>query len=550
MKRFYIFFVAAIVLLAGFMLTVQDESNVVTVVENAKVAYDSCGENGHTYDGDYKVILVANCTSKGTMYRTCTVCKYKDIIETEKDPDNHTALDKSEWIYFPEATCVESGIRYHVCRACNAKADIETVPENENSHKGSGQYVIIKEATCSVKGEQAEICALCSGYCNYTEIAYDMTKHTVSDSSKSKITVNPTCAKEGVIVTYCDYCNNVAVTTPVPATGNHVPNKELIIDVAPNCTYEGSCSYHCVVCDKPMYVQPLKIEPDNHEYGDFVIDKAATCVSAGEKSKYCKHCNHRTDITEIPADINAHDYAEEWVVTKEATCAEMGLKHKVCNLCGCNSVPVMTEKTEHTYSDDYETIKVSADGVTAQVKYTCTVCGAEHITIINIGNGNTNNNGGSGESTESGYYRLIPVKDTVVKIDYTTLLVSNVAASQTLKMFRTNFENLESFKVFDRDNNLMIPADIIGTGFRLNYRDAKGKITNYYVCVKGDINGDGAVSAEDARKVLRASADIEALNNIAAVAADVNDDGTITAEDARIILRVSAQLQDFNYGTE
>lgn len=60
---------------------------------------------------------------------------------------------------------------------------------------------------------------------------------------------------------------------------------------------------------------------------------------------------------------------------------------------------------------------------------------------------------------------------------------------------------------------------------------------------KGDVNGDGKITADDARKVLRASAKLENLNEKEKTAADINGDGKVTADDARTILRKSAKLE-------
>lgn len=58
----------------------------------------------------------------------------------------------------------------------------------------------------------------------------------------------------------------------------------------------------------------------------------------------------------------------------------------------------------------------------------------------------------------------------------------------------------------------------------------------------GDVDGDGNVTAKDARLALRASAKLEKLYATPFDAADVNGDGRITANDARSILRYSAKL--------
>lgn len=59
----------------------------------------------------------------------------------------------------------------------------------------------------------------------------------------------------------------------------------------------------------------------------------------------------------------------------------------------------------------------------------------------------------------------------------------------------------------------------------------------------GDVNGDGDVLANDARLALRASAQLEALDEVQKKAADVDGNGDVLANDARLILRFSAQLE-------
>lgn len=59
----------------------------------------------------------------------------------------------------------------------------------------------------------------------------------------------------------------------------------------------------------------------------------------------------------------------------------------------------------------------------------------------------------------------------------------------------------------------------------------------------GDVNGDGKITASDARLALRISAKLDVPTAEEFMAADVNADGKITASDARTILRVSAKLE-------
>ena len=62
----------------------------------------------------------------------------------------------------------------------------------------------------------------------------------------------------------------------------------------------------------------------------------------------------------------------------------------------------------------------------------------------------------------------------------------------------------------------------------------------------GDLDGDGNVTARDARTALMASASMVTLTSAQKQQADVDGDGTVTARDARRILRVSARLETFD----
>lgn len=65
-----------------------------------------------------------------------------------------------------------------------------------------------------------------------------------------------------------------------------------------------------------------------------------------------------------------------------------------------------------------------------------------------------------------------------------------------------------------------------------------------FAAAKGDVDGNGSVTAADARLALRASVGLEsyAVGSAKYTAADYNSDGKITAEDARAILRISVGL--------
>lgn len=63
----------------------------------------------------------------------------------------------------------------------------------------------------------------------------------------------------------------------------------------------------------------------------------------------------------------------------------------------------------------------------------------------------------------------------------------------------------------------------------------------------GDINGDGSVSAADARMALRYAVSLETPDARQRLAADADHDGTLSAADARLILRVVVELEVFTH---
>lgn len=62
----------------------------------------------------------------------------------------------------------------------------------------------------------------------------------------------------------------------------------------------------------------------------------------------------------------------------------------------------------------------------------------------------------------------------------------------------------------------------------------------------GDVDGDGKITAADARLILRRAAKLITLSMEQEARADVDKDGKITAADARKVLRVSAGLETFD----
>lgn len=127
----------------------------------------------------------------------------------------------------------------------------------------------------------------------------------------------------------------------------------------------------------------------------------------------------------------------------------------------------------------------------------------------------------------------------IIIFNFTAIIGSGITPDD----FRNNVYN-NIVTILSSDGKVLDDTLFIGTGCTICICDAQGNILfRYDVSVSYDINGDGKITAADARLALRAAAKIDTLDGVYAMAADVNDDGKITAMDARTILRKAAGLE-------
>lgn len=94
--------------------------------------------------------------------------------------------------------------------------------------------------------------------------------------------------------------------------------------------------------------------------------------------------------------------------------------------------------------------------------------------------------------------------------------------------------------VMDVNGKLIRNGEIFGTGSRLIFADG----SSLMIAVLGDVDGNGSISAADARLALRASVGLESLSDIMLRAADTDGNPKISAADARLILRASVGLEN------
>ena len=118
-----------------------------------------------------------------------------------------------------------------------------------------------------------------------------------------------------------------------------------------------------------------------------------------------------------------------------------------------------------------------------------------------------------------------------------TLWLTDGSCRPAVIEVRTNFDQIETSFDYSRDNDLYI--------VRFPAEEPQNKPTRWLdpSFFWGDADGDTKVTARDARTILRASAQLESLDNVVIYRCDVDHDRRLTARDARKILRVSARLE-------
>lgn len=91
--------------------------------------------------------------------------------------------------------------------------------------------------------------------------------------------------------------------------------------------------------------------------------------------------------------------------------------------------------------------------------------------------------------------------------------------------------------------SLLLALLLIVTMFPLSVFSV-GRKANADSILPGDLNGDGKITAADARLALRAAVGLEHFSERKKALGDVNYDGRITAADARLILRAAVGLEE------
>ena len=470
----------------------------------------------------YKVLekKPATCTEEGYIRYICTIdgCKKfevtlekvdhkligsvkqmsADTLEYKKDTHHYQACDKCGNVYSEHnwvagtvvkaATCTGKGSQKFKCKDCGYEVTKE-VPATG--------HTITSVASGDIKAETHK------GVCTVCKTTQDE-EHVWDDGV---ITTKPKCHATGVKTLTCKVCNKKK-TESVPAA-HSMPEKAAEVDGVEHkyvCTVAG-CGYPFKETDPQMEGRKIKhtfvvVEGEKSLCDDSIALKV-TCKECDYKvetlatkhefksiEKYDAN-NHKQECKKCHINITAPHNWNEGTVTKAATCKEAGEKKVECKDCKETSTVAIPKLEEHKW--DAGTVTTEATCGKAGVKtFKCSVCETTKTEEI-----------AKTGSHKYGEWKVI--------IPATPLLPGTMIRECTV----CGDKQTENVK----------------------YEETKVKL--------GDVNGDGNITAVDARLVLQSVAGLKELTAKEQEAADVNGDGNVSAVDARAILQVVAGLREF-----
>lgn len=280
-------------------------------------------------------------------------------------------------------------------------------------------------------------------------------------------------------------------------------------------------------------------------------------VEPGLKKSVCAVCGYteKEEITHIFEDLE---------VVTEPTCTETGVKKMVCSDCGLVE-EVTLPALGHDYVSSVIEATCAADGST---KYTCSRCGDTYSEDIVPALGHTPETlaGKEATCTETGLTdgskcsvcgEILTAQTEIPKLghDYVATVTDATCTETGTTVYTcsrcddTYTETIPATGHTAGEWKTVTPAEIGKEGLEKQSCLVCGAVLNERsipaLYLLGDADGDGKVTASDARKILRVAALLEIATDYVLLVGDVDHNGTLTAVDARRILRVAAKLDVF-----
>lgn len=268
----------------------------------------------------------------------------------------------------------------------------------------------------------------------------------------------------------------------------------------------------------------LIVDYCKHRYMEYHKAVPSNCKETGyTEGLYCVECDKYLfgrDV--VPVDKKNHD----WVIKcsyKDATCTKEGWATFVCSRDKCHiktgKSPI--DPTNHQNTEYSAPVEATADTLGYTEGEYCKDC-----------------------KTYISGHKPLPLKAINFKDSDVAFLVGQNIITDTeikLDMILSHVTDENSY-VTDVNEESYSVKEYGKTGLKI----VTSKQRVAYLAVIGDANGDGDITASDARIALRTSVKLDKYEegNFVLAACDVNGDDVVAAKDARLILRASVGLEE------
>ena len=230
----------------------------------------------------------------------------------------------------------------------------------------------VKAATCSEKGYVRAYCR-CGVLDeeNYRELP------VVDHEYQYIVTEAPTCYETGTSVEQCIYCGlATGATATVAATGH---SEKTVVARETSCARAGLLRTYCTVCNETFNEEEIPVLPHGERY---IYHKEANCTADGYTVEKCKACDAETGTRTVHSATGVHE--ARWVILVEPTVEKQGYVAYKCIYCdGTLESKKLARFVDVSNAQGIAAtdITLSSDGTYATMKVTAAVDGFYEIRI-------------------------------------------------------------------------------------------------------------------------------------------------------------------------
>lgn len=530
----------------------------------------------HCNYSNIKVVTPRTCTENATVTATCGICGANvtllgNELKALNNPDYlASGHDFSGPLKYDKSTCTAEGQGNHAptCVNCGLRDS-----EHATAHSWTGLHNV-SNGTCGDPNDPVIQEATCE--CGATLHLEKQREHVpVADTSKD---VQATCTEPGKINGHrCTICGLFYDYETVEALGHDFVKDD---EKKADCTTEGYIHYTCSRCKEEKTETIEKMSKTGQHKWVKKIGLAPTCLKDGTyDGEICEVCKAERKQEGDYGKLEALGHKVH------AETAQHGRVRKKVALSGVPmdittylTIYSCTRCGERLGAEYWTVATASAGAATNGAKYEIVSGKNAEITDMQNGihiNGNMADDGGVqfngtvldalNEVIEGGKskYQYKKIKANSFIIEFTDEFLAGIEdGAYPVEIF--NGSEYWPMLVTVKDHKLVGLADMeipdapemTETEFDAFLAEQKAggvPVKEYYVLLErapaylpGDVDGNGAIEAADARLALRRSVDLEDYpeGSAAFLACDVDFDNEITAGDARLILRASVGLED------